>query len=136
MNYSSSLKEYLEFYSQFGIDEISIVEKYISDKHLESEFSDMVIRLTADNLRKEKERISRAISVSEVIGCSHLDSYTEEENKFLDKLTRNLAFYPETCLSYYEKEIKEKIPNMLMPDICYINLIALINYNTLCLLFS
>ena len=123
-----TLKEYLEFYKQFGFDEIGIVEIYISDMHLETEYSEMAIRLTAKKLRDERERFSRAASVMESVPMIHLESYTFEENRFLDTLTKNLALRPEDCLKYYEKEIREKIPNMLMPSSCFVDVIAIINY--------
>ena len=123
-----TLKEYLDTYEKFGFSEFQIIEMYITDKNLETEFSNLAIKLTAKNLEKEKIRHSMAMSVMEAVPMKHLDSYTEEENLFLDTLTKNLAFSPETCLSYYEKQIREKIPNMLLPSCCYVDVIAIINY--------
>ena len=127
-NELKSLKEYLEFYSMFGISELQIVEIYIKDKHLETEYSNMAIRLTANRLQYERERFSWAREVSASAYMKHLDSYTEEENAFLNRLTRDLAFNPENCLSYFEKDIREKIPNMLMPNCCFMDVIAVINH--------
>lgn len=124
-----TLKDYLEYYSQFGFDELNIVELYINDKNLETEFSEMVIRLTAAKLKEEQAKFSWAREiVSGVINNTHHKDYTKEENAFIDKLTYHLAFYPEDTLGYYENEIREKIPNMVMPTWCFRDVIAVINY--------
>lgn len=72
-----NLKDYLEYYSQFGFDELNIVELYINDKNLETEFSEMVIRLTAAKLKQEQTKFSWAREiVTGVINNTHHKDYT------------------------------------------------------------
>jgi hypothetical protein len=124
----SKLKDYVESLSRLGYDDLHIIEAYLSDNHLETEFSEMVIRLTASQLDRVREQKSFARFVTESTLMNHRADYTPEENNFLDRLTRHLAFDPEKCLAPYENEIRAKIPNMEMPNWCYVDVVAIINY--------
>jgi len=120
------LKEYLELYEKLGVDELTIIEKYISDFNLESEFNEMAIRLAANQLQKERHKFSRAQLVVESVGSHHRASYTKKEDKFIDALLKLYAFDQEKLKQYVEEK-KDVITNMLRPDFCWINMIAFIN---------
>ena len=122
------LIDYLKEFESLGYNEKDIVKQYIKDNNLELEYSEMIIELTKSALNKEKTKFSKAYEMSLSIGLKHLETYTNEENEFIDRLTRSLAFDPDNTLEFYRSEILEKVPQMDMPSNCYIDVIALINH--------
>ena len=124
------LKDYLKFYSLFGLDELQIVRQYIEDKHLETEFSQMAIELTANQLYRERARVS---DIKWIIGdCNsfggkiHHSEYTPEQNARMDSWIAQLAIKGELSEDT-QKEIAEMVPSMPTPFMCYRSLIYYIN---------
>ena len=126
-----TLKDYLEFFSQFGCSEIEIVEKYIIDKNLEHNFSEMLIRLLDSALMKEKAKYSDAKMIiyeyNNAGSIKHNPNYTPEENEYINFLINVYAFNNKSIPEHILKTAKEKVPSMEMPTFCYINLIAYLN---------
>lgn len=121
------LKEYIEKYEQFGFSELEIVEKYITDMGLESEFSEMAIRLTALQLNKQRNLFSKVSEIALNIGEPHHNKYTKDENRFIDRLLYNYAFNGRDYFKQYVLENKDKIENMICPQSCWVNMVAEIN---------
>lgn len=125
-----NLKEFVEFYKFYGYDDLTIISMWASANHLETEFSNMAIQLTAKKLEEERYKLNNARMI---IGgynsygrMHHHKEYTQEEDTLIDAWISQLALQGSLAEQTVE-EIKEKVPNMLTPEMCYRSLIYYIN---------
>jgi len=127
-----SLKEYLEWYSAFGMGmkEQDIVKMYIMDKGLELDYSNMIMELVQTKLYKEQYKHAKAKEViqyyNNCCGHPHNKEWTDEENVLWDKWLIEYALNFQ--LSEKTKEVvKQKVPQMNLPEWGYRGLLAYIN---------
>jgi len=125
-----SLKDYLEYYSKYGIEEKEIVKQFITDKNLELDYSNMIMELVQTRLYKEQYKQAKAKEVilyyNSCCGQTHNKEWTNEENTLWDKWVIEYALNFE--LSESTKEIiKQKVPQMIAPNWGFRGLLAYIN---------
>ena len=125
-----SLKDYLEYYSKYGIEEKEILKMFITDKGLELDYSNMIMELVQTRLYKEQYKQSKAKEVilyyNNCCGQIHNKEWTNEENTLWDKWVIEYALNFE--LSESTKEVvKERVPQMVAPNWGFRGLLAYIN---------
>ena len=128
-----TLKEYLELYSQLGLDERTIVVQYIKDKNLEGEYYPVLLSLMESQRKKMEHKLS---SIGEIIlsyndcgrGNVHHKEYTSEQNILMDRWVNYFAIRGELNDNLIN-EVRENAPNMPRPSWCYIGLIDYIENN-------
>lgn len=124
-----TLEEYLQFYKKYGYQEQAIVELYLMENKLEVEYANTVIRLLQSALYRERSKnaiTKEVIQYNAYCGEIHNVRWTQEENTLWDKWLLEYALNYELSEST-KNTIKEKVPNMLMPEYGFRGLLAYIN---------